>query len=135
MQSLMQSLSTDQRQELQDMMDALLRDDRLRWDLAQLAATLDALLPDGLGQRYDFQGGEQLTLQGALAQLGRLNQMDELARQMVRLARPRPSPRSIRTRSQSCWMPSRRPICAACSSWPSCSRRPATPSAAASTSS
>ena len=52
------------------MMDALLRDDRLRWDLAQLAATLDQLLPDGLGQRFDFQGGEQLSLQGALAQLG-----------------------------------------------------------------
>ena len=27
-------------------MDALLRDDRLRWDLAQLAATLDQLLPE-----------------------------------------------------------------------------------------
>ena len=32
-------------------MDALLRDDRLRWDLAQLAATLDQLLPGGLGDR------------------------------------------------------------------------------------
>src|SRR4051794_22046995 len=88
MQSLMQSLSAEQRQELQDMMDALLRDDRLRWDLAQLAATLDALLPQGLGQRYDFQGGEQLTLEGALAQLGRLNRMDELASQMGSIAMP-----------------------------------------------
>ncbi len=82
MQSLMQSLSADQRQELQDMMDALLRDDRLRWDLAQLAATLDALLPEGLGQRFDFQGSEQLSLHGALAQLGRLNRLDELAAEM-----------------------------------------------------
>ena len=88
MQSLMQSLSADQRQELQDMMDALLRDDRMRWDLAQLGATLDALLPEGLGQRYDFQGGEQLSLQGALEQLGRLNRMDELARQMDSIATP-----------------------------------------------
>jgi len=40
------------------------------------------LLPEGLGQRYDFQGGEQLSLQGALAQISRLNRMDELARQM-----------------------------------------------------
>jgi uncharacterized protein with von Willebrand factor type A (vWA) domain len=79
MQSLMRSLSAEQRQELQDMMDALLRDDRLRWDLAQLAATLDALLPEGLGRRFDFEGGEQLTLEGALAQLGRLNRMEELA--------------------------------------------------------
>ena len=82
MQSLMQSLAPEQRQELQDMMDALLRDDRLRWDLAQLAATLDALLPEGLGQRFEFEGGEQLTLEGALAQLGRLNRLDQLAAQM-----------------------------------------------------
>ena len=88
MQSLMQSLSAEQRQELQDMMDALLRDDRMRWDLAQLAASLDALLPEGLGQRYDFQGGEQLTLQGALAQLNRLNQMDEVAREMSAIGTP-----------------------------------------------
>jgi uncharacterized protein with von Willebrand factor type A (vWA) domain len=88
MQSLMQSMSAEQRQELQDMMDALLRDDRFRWDLAQLAATLDALLPEGLGQRYDFQGGEQLSLQGALAQLGRLNRLDELARQMDSMGTP-----------------------------------------------
>ncbi len=88
MQSLMQSLSPSQRQELQDMMDALLRDDRLRWDLAQLAATLDALLPEGLGQRFEFQGEEQLSLDGALAQLGRLNRMDQLAAQMGRVQAP-----------------------------------------------
>ena len=88
MQSLMQSMSADQRQELQDMMDALLRDDRLRWDLAQLAATLDALMPEGLGQRYDFQGGEQLTLQGALAQLSRLNRMDQMTRQIDAIGSP-----------------------------------------------
>ncbi len=40
MQSLMRSLSPEQRAELDSMMDALLRDDRLRWDLA--AARLDA---------------------------------------------------------------------------------------------
>ena len=44
MQSLLSSLTPEQRQELQEMMDALLQDDRLRWDLAQLAATLDQLL-------------------------------------------------------------------------------------------
>jgi uncharacterized protein with von Willebrand factor type A (vWA) domain len=79
MQSLMSSLSAEQRQELQDMLDALLRDDRLRWDLAQLAGTLDQLLPDGLGQRLDFHGGENLSLEGALQQIGRLAQMEQLA--------------------------------------------------------
>ena len=88
MQSLMASLTPEQRQELQDMMDALLRDDRLRWDLAQLAATLDQLLPDGLGQRFDFQGTDELTLEGALTQLGRLRRLDELSEQVGDLASP-----------------------------------------------
>ena len=51
------------------MMDALLRDDRLRWDLAQLAANLDQLLPDGLGPALRFRGDEPLSLEGALEQM------------------------------------------------------------------
>jgi uncharacterized protein with von Willebrand factor type A (vWA) domain len=88
MQSLMESLSAEQRQELQDMMDALLRDDRLRWDLAQLAATLDQLLPDGLGQRIEFSGTEELTLEGALAQLGRLRRLDQVSDQLGAVRNP-----------------------------------------------
>ncbi|MFI5262551.1 MAG: VWA domain-containing protein, partial [Candidatus Limnocylindrales bacterium] len=79
MQSLLASMSPEQRAELQSMMDALLRDDRLRWDLAQLASTLDRLLPGGLGQRFKFRGNEPLSLEGALDQLGRLQRMERLA--------------------------------------------------------
>jgi len=82
MQSLLASMSRDQREELQRTMDALLRDDRLRWDLAQLAATIDQLLPGGLGQRFEFTGQEGLSLEGALQQLGRLAQLDGLAEQL-----------------------------------------------------
>jgi len=88
MQSLMASLSPEQRQELQDMMDSLLQDDRLRWDLAQLAATLDQLLPNGLGQRESFTGMEELTLEGALAQLGELRRLDQLSEQMGEVRSP-----------------------------------------------
>jgi len=79
MQSLLASMSAEQRGELQSLMDALLRDDRLRWDLAQLAATLDQLLPGGLGERITFRGDEPLGLEGALEQLTRLQRMDRLA--------------------------------------------------------
>jgi uncharacterized protein with von Willebrand factor type A (vWA) domain len=88
MQSLMASLSPEQRQELQDMMDALLQDDRLRWDLAQLAATLDQLLPEGLGQRFEFSGSEELSLEGALAQLGQLRRLDQLSAQLGDVTSP-----------------------------------------------
>jgi uncharacterized protein with von Willebrand factor type A (vWA) domain len=78
MQALMRSMSPEQRAELQSMMEALLRDDRLLMDLAQLASNLDLLLPGGLGDRVPFGGDEPLGLEGALAQIARLQAMDRL---------------------------------------------------------
>jgi uncharacterized protein with von Willebrand factor type A (vWA) domain len=78
MQSLLRSMTPEQRAELQEMTDALLRDDRLRWDLAQLAATMDQLVPGGLGDRFRFGGDEQLGLDGALEQIARLQALDSL---------------------------------------------------------
>ena len=78
MQSLLRSLSAEQRAELQDTMDALLRDDRLRWDLAQLGANLDLLVPGGLGERARFTGEPPLGLETALEQLDRLAALDAL---------------------------------------------------------
>ena len=77
-QSLLRSLSPEQRAELQETIDALLRDDRLRWDLAQLGANLDQLLPGGLGERVRFGGDQPMGLEGALEQLDRLAAMDSL---------------------------------------------------------
>jgi uncharacterized protein with von Willebrand factor type A (vWA) domain len=78
MQSLLRSMSPEQRAELRSMMDALLRDDRLLVDLAQLASNLDLLLPGGLGDRVPFGGEEPLGLEGALSQIARLQAMDRL---------------------------------------------------------
>jgi len=78
MQSLMRSMSPEQRAELRSMMEALLRDDRLLIDLAQLASNLDRLIPGGLGERVPFGGEEPLGLEGALAQIARLQAMDQL---------------------------------------------------------
>jgi uncharacterized protein with von Willebrand factor type A (vWA) domain len=78
LQSLLRSMSPEQRAELESMMEALLRDDRLLIDLAQLASNLDLLLPGGLGERVPFEGGQPLGLDGALAQIGRLQAMDRL---------------------------------------------------------
>ncbi len=78
MQSLMRSLSPEQRAELESMMEALLRDDRLAVDLAELASNLDLLLPGGLGDRVRFTGDDSLSLDGALAQIARLQAMERL---------------------------------------------------------
>ncbi|HLY15042.1 MAG TPA: hypothetical protein VKR24_11890 [Candidatus Limnocylindrales bacterium] len=78
MQSLLRSLTAAQRSELNSLVDGLLRDDRLRWDLAQLAATLDQVLPEGLGDRFRFSGDEELGLEGALGQLETLGRLEAL---------------------------------------------------------
>ncbi|CAN5645022.1 VWA domain-containing protein [soil metagenome] len=92
MQSLLASMTAAQRAELRSMMDALLRDDRLRWDLAHLASTLDQLLPQGLGERMRFSGQEPLSLDGALGQLERLGRLDRLAGRLAQAAEPGPMP-------------------------------------------
>jgi len=78
MASLMRSLSPEQRAEIESMMEALLRDDRLLADLAQLASNLDLVLPGGPGDRVRFGGEEPLSLDGALAQIARLQSLERL---------------------------------------------------------
>ncbi len=88
MQSLMRSMSPEQRAELESMMEALLRDDRLLIDLAQLASNLDLLLPGGLGDRVRFTGDETLSLDSALAQIGRLQSMERLEDALMDIEAP-----------------------------------------------
>ncbi len=83
MQSLLRSMSAEQRQELGSLLDALLRDDRLRYDLARLAATLDRLLPNGLGQRFPFRGDDELGVEEALDEIATLQQLDRLGEQLA----------------------------------------------------
>ena len=70
MASLLSSMSPEMRDELRSMMDDLLRDDRLRIDMARLAANLQAARPDlPYGEPYVFSGDEPAGLADALARL------------------------------------------------------------------
>ena len=83
MQSLLNSMTPQMRQSLQQMMNDLLQDDRLRWDMMQLAANLEQLLPMRQFQnRYPFSGEESLTMEQAMQLMDRLQQMDELEREL-----------------------------------------------------
>jgi len=74
-------MSGEQRGELQGMLDSLFQDDRLKWDLARLAANLQQMMPGRPG-RYPFSGDEPLSLQEALQMMQQLEQMDQLERQL-----------------------------------------------------
>jgi uncharacterized protein with von Willebrand factor type A (vWA) domain len=85
MQSLMQSLSPQARDELRRMMDELLQDDSLRLELARLAAMMQQLMPPSeLTERYPFFGDEPLSLQEAMGLMERLQGMDRLESQLER---------------------------------------------------
>ena len=88
MQSLLRSMTPQQRAELQSMMDALLRDDRLRWDLARLASNMDQLMPDGVGESYDFSGDEPLGLEPALERIAQLQSLDALEDELAAIESP-----------------------------------------------
>jgi uncharacterized protein with von Willebrand factor type A (vWA) domain len=84
MASLLASMSPQMREELRQLMDDLLRDDRLRWDMARLAGTLQALRPDQpFGEPYPFSGDEPMGLADALAAVDRQQQYDSLEKELL----------------------------------------------------
>ncbi len=84
MSSLLSSMSPQMREELQQLMDDLLRDDRLRWDMARLAGNLQALRPDvPSGEPYPFSGDEPMGLVDALAAIDRQQQYDAMEQEML----------------------------------------------------
>jgi uncharacterized protein with von Willebrand factor type A (vWA) domain len=84
MQSLMQSLSPEQRAQLDEMMRGLLmQDERLEAQMRQLAMNLAEFLPlDEMAQRYPFRGDEETSLQEAMRLMQEMQQMDELEREI-----------------------------------------------------
>src|SRR3979490_1757000 len=85
MQSLFQSLSPEAREELRQMMDALLQDDSLRLELARLSGFMQAMMPPSeLSERYPFFGEDPLSMGEAMGLMERLQQMDRLESQLER---------------------------------------------------
>ena len=79
MASLMNSMSPQMRDELRELMDDLLRDDRLKIDMARLAGNLQAARPDlPFGEPYPFEGDEPMGLADALAAIDRQQQYDAM---------------------------------------------------------
>ena len=64
-------------------MDALLRDDRLTWDLAQMAGLIEAITGEPLGRAFPFDGDDAGGAgRGARSWSRQMSQYDELERQI-----------------------------------------------------
>ena len=79
-QSLMNSLSADQQQQLQSLLSDRFGDPELNAELRKLAKELDFLNPQG--NRYGFSGDEQIELDAAMQLMKEMQAMDELISQM-----------------------------------------------------
>ncbi len=83
MQSMLDSMSSDQRRQLMEMMQSLVQDPGLRNEMAMLAANLEELRPmDEMRRRYPFRGDESMNLEQAMQVMQDLQEMDRLERQV-----------------------------------------------------
>src|SRR5207248_11282956 len=77
MQGIMDNLSPEQREELQNLMEQLMGDDRIRVDMMELAQNLEAVATtEGMRTRFNFRGDESLTFNEAMRMMSRLQQME-----------------------------------------------------------
>jgi len=84
MQSLMNSMTPEQRAQLQELSDQLLEDMDLRWQMDQLGQNLREAFPDlGWDSGYQFSGDDPIDMAQASSVLGRLGGLDQLE-QMIR---------------------------------------------------
>ena len=85
MQSLLDSLPTDMRRQLQDLLMEKVADPQLQRELQELAINLDIIAPArDLQNQYPFRGEEELDLLQAMDLMGDLQGMDDLEKQLER---------------------------------------------------
>src|SRR5215208_5940559 len=79
MQAMLNSMSPEQRAQLQSLSDQLLEDMDLRWQMDQLGQHLRSLFPQqGWNQSYDFQGQDPLGMGQAMQTMQELGDLDQL---------------------------------------------------------
>ena len=79
-QSLLSSLSPQQREQLQSLMADRFGDPELEAELIKLAKEMDFLNPEG--KRYVFGGGDELDLEAAMRLMGEMRDLDQLIEQV-----------------------------------------------------
>src|SRR3546814_1890613 len=85
MQSLMQSLPSDQREQLQSLLSDRLGDPELESELSELAQNLDFLNPNGEDpSSYPFRGDQEIGLQEAMRLMDEMHDIDGLESDLER---------------------------------------------------
>lgn len=78
-QAMLNSMTPEQRAQLQQLSDQLLEDMDLRWQMDQLSQNLQGMFPDaGWGKQYDFSGQDPLGFQEAMQSMQDLSDLEQL---------------------------------------------------------
>jgi uncharacterized protein with von Willebrand factor type A (vWA) domain len=79
MQAMMNSMTPEQRAQLQQLADQLLEDMDLRWQMDQLGQHLQQLFPQmGWNRSYDFEGQDPMGFAQAMQTMQELGELDQL---------------------------------------------------------
>ena len=77
MQAMMNSMTPEQRAQLQQLSDQLLEDMDLRWQMSQLGQNLQSMYPEmGWGQGYQFEGSDPMGMGQAMQTMQELGDLD-----------------------------------------------------------
>ena len=89
MQQLLNSMSPEQRAQLQQLADSLLEDMDLRWQVERLGGNLRQAFP-GMGweRQFDFSGQDPLGFAEAAAVMNQLGDMDQLEQMLTSASNP-----------------------------------------------
>jgi uncharacterized protein with von Willebrand factor type A (vWA) domain len=89
MQRMLNSMSPEQRAQLEGLAQQLLEDMDLSWQMSELSANLQSLFPQmGWNQGYDMQGMDPLDFAGAMDLFDQLADLDQLEQLMRGAANP-----------------------------------------------
>jgi uncharacterized protein with von Willebrand factor type A (vWA) domain len=89
MQALMNSMTPEQRAQLQGLAESLLEDMDLRWQMDQLSQNLQQMFPGaGWGRQYDFSGQDPLGFAEAAQLMNELGDIDQLENLLTGATQP-----------------------------------------------
>jgi uncharacterized protein with von Willebrand factor type A (vWA) domain len=89
MQAMLNSMSPEQRAQLQQLSEQLLGDMDLRWQMEQLGQSLQGMFPNmNWGQSYDMQGMDPMGMGQAMQTMQELGELDQLENLMRNATNP-----------------------------------------------
>ncbi|MFT3852631.1 MAG: hypothetical protein QM733_07840 [Ilumatobacteraceae bacterium] len=89
MQAMLNSMTPEQRAQLQQLSDQLLEDMDLRWQMDQLGQSLQGMFPNmNWGQSYDMQGMDPMGMGQAMQTMQELGDLDQLENLMRNATNP-----------------------------------------------